>query len=815
MWSFRPFEMLVQDFRYALRQFRHAPGFAARAVLTLALGIGAATTMFSVIDGAVLNPFPYQDISHLAALMTRDPVEGPGFQWAPVPVREFLEYRRQSHTFDSVIGGMHDNALLTGGEVPLTFSVLRATGNVFQVLGVQPLMGRTFTSSDAAPGAPPVVVLNYNAWRSKLGGDPDIVGKMLMLDHRQVTVIGVMPRRFDWMSVDMLVPQDFAALPPTARPYFMWLAGRLKTGVSVRQAAAEAATLSGTFTKLFPKDHPERKTFSVVPLTDALLGPQPIDTLYILFGAVGLLFGIGCVNVANLLLARATSRETEIAIRVSLGAGRLRLLGQLLAESLILAAGGAVLGCLFATAGLRALLAVIPPWDIPVEADIHINGMVLLFTVGVALVATMLFGLAPALQAVRRDPRGDLRSVGWSSGVHRGQSRVRNLLVVGEVALSLVLLSGAGMLVHSFFDIHHVELGYDPAQVLHAGFSLPESQYTTADARNRFSMEALRRMRALPGVASAAFAAPPPVWGGWPTQVEIPGRPGNAAWRAQVGTVSDGFFATMRIPLLEGRTIVADDYAHARKVTVVNRRFAARYFSGQNPLGQDITLKGLSDPPFWVKEPTFEIVGVAGDIRDNGPNQPPTPSVYVPYTATGLNWDSLLVRAAGSPGALLKPLRRELATMDNELPMEGEPLSATLNRGWFADPQFELTLMSAFASLGLALVLFGVYSVLSYSVTRRTREFAVRMAFGAEGKDVRRLVIGSGVRWLLAGIALGVPASIWLAKVLANRIWGLKTTDPLTLTVVAASLMLTGVAACYFPARRATRVEPMQALRHQ
>jgi putative ABC transport system permease protein len=806
---------LLQDLRYGLRMYAKNPGFTILATVTLALGIGASTTMFSVIEGAVLDPFPYKDSYHLAVLAARNPEYGPDYYWAWIPVQEFFDYRKQNHIFDEVFGDTHEQIVMTGGDAPVGFNGLKGTGNSLQVLGVKPFLGRIYTPADAQPGAPPVVVLNYKAWQSKLGGDPKIIGRTLVLNRQPTTVIGVMPPRFGWQDAEMLFPVTFSPAGTSGEPQYVSMIGHLKPGISIQRAAAEVAVLSKNYAALYPKDHPKGMTFSVERLADAAVGREPHRVFYILFGAVGLLFGIACVNVANLLLARATSRETEIAIRASLGAGRLRLLRQFMVESLMLAAGGALLGCLFAWAGLKGVLAMVPVWDIPNESDIRIKGVVLLFMVVVALAGTLLFGLAPALHAVQRDYQADLRSGGRGAGESRSHIRLRNLLVVSEVTLSLVLLTGAGMLIRSFFAIRHIELGYDPGNVLFSGFELPESRYKTIEQRNQFSMELLRRVRTLPGVVSAVFAAPPPVWGGWSTGIEITGKPTQEDWRARMHAASDGYFSTMRIPLLEGRSISEEDYAHARKVAVINLAFVNKYFAGENPLGRQVTVKEMANPPYSVKTPTFEIVGVSGDIRDTGPDEPAGPAMYIPYTVVGFPWDSLLVRTAQTPGSMLNPLRRAVATLDKELPIEGEPLADILNRNWFSDPRFELTLMSIFASLGLALVLVGVYSVLSYSVTERTREIGVRMALGAGAAEVQRMVLKSGLRWLLIGIGIGVPASVGLAKVLAHRIWGLKAADPLTLAAVAILLTLVGLAACYFPARRATQVDPMVALRYE
>ena len=815
MWSLRFLETLWRDLRYGLGQFRRNPGFTIVAVLTLALGIGATTAMFSVVEGAVLNPFPYADSHRLAVVVARYQDYGPDYYWGWFPVEEFRDYRKQVRSYDRVIGMLHEQIVLTGGDVPLAFDGVKATGNTFQMLGVPPLIGRTFTPADAEPGAPPVVVLRHKAWKSKFGGDPEIVGRTLVLNGQPTTVIGVMPPRFSLGGAEMWLPENFTGSKPGGQILYISTVGHLKPGVSVEQAAAEVAVLFKGYAEHYPKIHPKRTHFSAELLANAAVGRAPHRIFYILLGAVGLLLLIACLNVANLLLARGTARETEIAIRASLGAGRLRLLRQFMVESLLLAAGGALLGCLFAWLGLKGVMAIIPWWEFPTESVIRINGPVLLFTVGVALAGTLLFGLAPALHAIRRDFQADLRSGGRGAGESRSHSRLRNLLVVSEVTLSLVLLTGAGVLMRSFFAIRYVSLGYDPANVLLSRIRLPDSRYKTAAQRNLFSIELLRHLRAMPGVTSAALVFPPPVWSGMKMNIEITGKPSQENQSAQVRTTSDGFLETARIPLLGGRRISEEDYKLARKVAVINQTFVRRHFPGENPLGRQITVKDLTNPPFSLKSPTFEIVGVIGDIQDNGPGEPSQPAIYIPYTVAGSGWTSYVVRTAAAPGLLLNPLRHEVASMDRELPLEGEPLESILEENWFSEPRAVTTLMSVFASLGLVLVLIGVYSVLSYSVTRRTHELGIRMALGAEAGDVRRMVMLWGLRWLAIGIGIGVPASIGLAKILQNRIWGLKSADPLTLAVVAVILIAVGLASCYIPARRATKVQPMAALRYE
>jgi putative ABC transport system permease protein len=540
-----------------------------------------------------------------------------------------------------------------------------------------------------------------------------------------------------------------------------------------------------------------------------------------LLGAVGLLLGIACFNVANLLLARIAAREKETAIRALLGAGRLRIVRHFMIESLLIALAGGALGCLFAWNVLDGLAAYLPPDSLPSEAVIRINGPVLLFTLGVALLSTLLFGLMPSLIALTKDVQDFLKASGTRSGESRGHSRFRNLLVVSQVAFSLVLLAGTGLLIRSFFALRHVDLGYKTHQVLSVALGLPEGRYKTAEQKNQYYTEALRRARAVPGVVSAAICTPPPMWGVGIAKLEIPGKSGAEDWKVHLVLLSDRFHETMGIPLLKGRTFSDKDIAHNQKVAVVNRTFARKYFGGEDPWGQHIRLTAdwLRSAPASPQLLEVEIVGVVEDARDKGPASPVEPQVCVPFTVTGSAYHWILARTVPDPAVMLNPIRNSIGGIDKGLAMGGGGLSngplEEILSSQFTEPRLATTILVAFGALGLALVSVGVYSVLSYAVSRRTQEIGVRMALGAEATDVRWMVMISGLRWLLVGIGIGAPVSIGLAKILQNRIWGIKSADPLTLIAVSLLLIVVGLAACYFPARRATKVDPMVALRYE
>jgi len=818
---------MLNDLRYALRMLRKNPGFTAVAVLTLALGIGGTTAIFSVVHGALINPFPYRDMHRLAVLVARSAA---GTYAEMVSAREWLDYQQQNHVFEEVMGDRATFILLTGSGAAQYCWGHWVTTNTFRVLDARPLLGRVFTDEDGKPGAPPVVILSYKTWQSKFGGDPGIIGKTLILDHQATTVIGVMPLGFGriphstGLSLALWLPKTIsrghAADPYTALPYYN-LAGRLKPGISIEQAASEMAVLGKRFATAYPRDHPKDVTYTVEPFTKAFTQGLRYR-LYILLGAVGLLFLIACVNVANLLLARATGRQKEFAIRASLGASRVRLVRQLMIESLLLAISGAVLGCLLAWDVLGGLVAIIPDAYIPSgftsavahnEAVISMNGPVLLFSLSVAVFSALLFGLAPALHAAGAKLQEPLTATSRGAGESRSHGRLRNLLVASEVALSLVLLTGGVLLMRSFFAQQHADLGYKPDNVLPIRSILPEDRYKTAEQRNRFCLESLRRMRALPGVVSAALGGcgylGGMVWG-QNAPIEIAGKSSAEHQEAWQWFVGDRFFETLGIRLLQGRTISEEDYQHARKVAVVNRAFVNRYFAGENPLGRQVL---SSSEEYGIKKELFEIIGVVADTRHSDDTELTIlPSIFLPYTGTT---NVILVRTAADPIRLLNSIRREFAAIDGEVPVEAEKTLRDDLAYMYTEPRFVLTILVAFASLGLMLVTIGVYGVLSYHASQRTREIGIRMALGAQAAEVRWLVLKAGLRSLLLGIGIGVPASIALAKILQNRIWGIKSADPLTLIAVSLLLTAVGLVACYIPARRATKVDPMVALRYE
>jgi predicted permease len=812
-------EALVQDVYYALRVLRKSPGFAVIAIVTLALGIGGTTAIFSVVYHGLLDPFPYRDSHRLAVVVARSKHNQP-VRWARVSVSEFQAYREKTRAFDEVLGmavGLAaENIGVIGTDPPEILDAQYVTGNTFRVLGMPPLLGRPITNADCEPDAPLVAVLSFKYWHRRFGADPYVIGRTFQLAHRPVTIVGVMPPRFSWGGAEMWLPAAPSGSQGTGKTFK--IIGHLKAGVTMRQAGTELAVLSKALAAVYPKDHPKGVSFGIESLIESAGNGAFRDTLYILLGAVGLLLGVACFNVANLFLARVTTRGRETAIRVSVGAGRFRIVRQFMIESLVIAVAGGCLGCIFARTVLDAFVAYLPLGSITSEAEVTINGPVLTFALTLALLSPMLFGLAPSLLAVRKDPLELINSGTTRTDESCGHGRLRSILVVSQVAVSLVLLAGAAMLIRSFFALRYVDLGYNTQQVLSVALGLPDARYHTSEQKNRYYIEALRRSRGVPGVVSAAVCTFPPMWGMSVAWLEISGKVVPEGSTVQLHLLSDGYHETMGIPFLKGRDISEQDIVHENRVAVVNRAFASQYFGATDPLGAVIRLGNVLGASNPAQPMPFEIIGVAGDTRDNGPSLPVSPQVYVPFTISGFAYHWILLRTALDPVAMLKPVRRSIADIDKELPvgsgggLSNGPMNELVNLQ-FIGPRFVLCILSAFASLGISLVAIGVYGVLSYAVSQRAKEIGIRIAIGARAQDVRWWVLRTGLRWLSIGVCIGVPASIVLAKIMQNRIWGIKSVDPFTLGAAVLVMLSVGSAACYFPARRATKADPMQALR--
>jgi putative ABC transport system permease protein len=806
-----------QDFRYGLRMLRKAPGFTIMAVLTLALGIGATTTMFSVVYNVLISPFTYKDPDRIEDLLIRD-LENPRARerWA-LTVPEFLDYHEQNTVFEEVIGCTFETAIYTSNEGSEPFSMSWVTPNTFHFLGVAPILGRPIMPEDGKPGAPPVAVMSYKFWNNRFGGEAGVLGKTLVLNGTSYTIIGVMPPRFTWHDGDAWIPSPLDRSDPRALTTYRAFQGRLKPGVTRQQATAELNLIAQRVAKSYPQDYPKR--FTIVLKTPAeWVAGRFSGVLYTLMAAVCVLLLIACCNTANMLLARATAREKEISIRVALGAGHLRIIRQLLTESLMLALLGAAAGCLLAYASIKMLPGITPRAGIPSEVEIALNIPVLLFSLGVAFLTALLFGLAPAFHAIRRNVVQGLgdSTKGTSGGSSHG--RLRNALVVGEVALSLVLLFSGTLLIRSFISLIRTDLGIRTENLLVVPLMFSANQYNTAAEKQVFINQVTPRIAALPEVSSVAIASGLPPFGGFSSEIEIPGRPQIDKSNALVRLCGEGYFQTIGQRLLSGRPLAEQDVADARRVAVVNQTLALRYFGNEDPIGKRISLPSLADNTAPVINPVFEVVGVVSDAKNRGIQEPIQPEVYLPLTLTRRGGRLIIARTAIEPGRLVQAVRNEIHAVDRGA--AGVASTAIIMDDWlrtypFAQQRFSLILLSIFAGLGLLMVSLGVYSVMNYAVSLRSHEIGIRMALGAARSDIIFMVLRSGARVLAIGIAAGLLACLACSRLIADQFDLLTVHDPMAIAAGVIAIVVVGVAACWHPAHRASRVDPIAVLRSE
>ena len=657
--------------------------------------------------------------------------------------------------------------------------------------------------------------MSYKMWLKYCNSDLQVLGKTFVFNNEPRTLVGVMPPRFTYFAGDIWYPHDPDLAEPDADRSYFFLQGRPKPGVTLRDVEQDSEIVARRLAKIYPDRYPEKFNIHVENLTDMVVG-RFRNTLLTLLAAVGLLLFIGCTNVANMLLARATSREKEIAIRAALGASRWRIARQMLVESALLTSGGLLLGCLLAYAGVKALVLLIPDDTIPSEAVISLNGRVLLFSLGVAALTTLAAGLAPALHASRKHLAEPLKDSGKgvSGGFRRGG--LRKTLVVGEIALSLILLAGAGLLMRTMVALQTVDLGLNPDNILVIRLPLPKARYKTAAQVQNFYQPLLQRLRTVPGVIAATETSTLPPYGGIGSEADVPGKSHAEKWRAIYQLCSEGYFPTVGLKLLRGRVLTEGEVAGHLHVAVVNQTLARKFFGKEDPLGRQITLKDLGAIPDPVKDPSFTIVGVISDAKNQGLQEPVLPEVFVPYTLTGFYERGILVRTAFDPLALQNAVRREIWGIDRgvALTLTGT-LKGYLKSFSYSGPRFALTILSIFAVIGLVLVASGTYSVLAYTVSQQTYEIGIRMALGATTQRVFLMVLRMGAVLVSVGLAVGLVASLLLNRLIANQLWGVEPHDPLTMISVILMIALIGTMACLIPARRATHVDPIASLRYQ
>ncbi|HYU34646.1 MAG TPA: ABC transporter permease [Thermoanaerobaculia bacterium] len=810
-------DTIWQDIRFGFRTLLRSPATSAVALLTLALGIGANTAIFSVVNGVLLEPLPYPDPDEIVLILESNP--GLGFPRFSVAPPNFDDWRRQNQVFESMAAVSQGRFNLTGGERPEAVPGARVTPDFFRVFGVQPALGRGFLPEEGGPGGPKVAVLSDDLWHRRFGSDPGVLHRQIPVDGESYSVIGVMPPGFESRSQQQIwlpLPWDF---PPESRGgHFLSVFARMKDGVTLERARAEMKTIAARLERQYP-DSNHGWTTEVRRLHDALVeGVRP--ALVLLLAAVTFVLLIACANVANLLLARLASREREIAVRTALGAGRVRLVRQMLTESLVLFLVGGALGLLLASWAVQVLVALYGE-DLPRRQAIGLDGRVLLFTLLVSLVTGLVFGLAPALSATSGGLFGALKEGGRAvAGGARGRL-LRNLLVLGEVAVALVLLVGAGLLLRSFARLRAVDPGFHPEGVLTAEIALPDQKYEQQERQIAFTRELLDRLRAIPGVQSADTVFPLPLGGNdFVLAFSVQGRPDTSSTEsslhANIRLVTPDFFRTMGVRVLRGRVFTPHDDPKAPLVIVINKTMADRIWPGEDPIGKRITFGDAGGPEVqWM-----EVVGVAADVRHRALDQDSGAEVYWPQLQNPIGGQlSIVVKTAGDPALLRGAVREAVRSIDGDLPIERvRPLESVVSEA-LAGSRFQTVLLGIFAGAALLLAAIGVYGVISYSVAQRTHEIGIRMALGARRQQVLGLVIRQGMALVLAGVALGLALAVvliwWLSERLAAFVYGGKPFDPVTLVVVPLVLLTVALVANWLPAQRATEVEPVVALRSE
>jgi len=802
---------ISQDLRYGLRSLGKARGFTVVAVLTLALGIGATTAIFSVVDGVLFRALPFADPDRLVLIWETSPA---GEERNIVSSGNYLDWREQSSAFEEL--GTHGGSFgitLTGVEEPVRVMGTSASPSVFRVLGAQAMLGRTFSREEEAPGSGNVVLVSHGFWQRHLGGRPDPTGRTVVLNGVSYEVIGVMSPGFRFPSpeVEFWLPRRFDADDRNSRRAHQWrVLARLRSGTSVDRAQAEMSGIAARLASAYP-EWMNGWGVRVVPYrADLVRDVRPL--LLVLLGAVGLVLLVACANVANLLLARAVTREREVALRTALGARRGRLLRQFLTESALLALLSAAAALMVLVFTMDALLAHAPP-DIPLLQETRIDGRVLLFAGAITLGGLLLCGLLPAVRASRSDVQSTLRDTG-SPFATRGHRRLRNGLLVFEVAVSVLLLIGAALLTRSFATLLRVDYGFNPDRLLLVGLDLPYARYQGSPAHLAFGERLLARARSLPGVTAADLTTEPPIVGYNNTfSFVIEGRPRSGPDPREdpvpLRPVTPGYFRTMGVPIMQGRAFEERDRPGMPAVVIVNAVLAEKFWPGQNPVGVRLSREGPSGP--WL-----EIVGVAGDTRHFGLEADPEPALYIPYAQkpwAWMSWMSLMVRTSGDPMQLASGLRREIQSLDPDLALERVATIHDIYGESLARRRFTTLLIGGFAFITMTLGVVGIYGVLSYVMAQQRRDVGVRMALGARVGQVVRLIMAQGMALALAGVVLGILAALALTRLLSGLLY---QTSPRDLaTFVGVSLLLLGVAAvaCWLPARRAARVDPVQALR--
>ena len=809
---------VLNDVRYSIRSLLKQPAFTAVAIVTLALGIGANTAVFSVVNAVLLRPLPYNDPSRLVTIWEQSPQRD--MYEMPVSLANLRDWQDQNSTFEQIAAYTFTELNLTGTGEPSRLLAVRSSANLFPLVGGQTIFGRTFNAEEDKEGAERVVVISNAVWRSRFGSDPDIVGRSLTLNNQSYSVVGVMspgfqfPVGFGYMGkvlndpVDAYVPIAAASNELRRGNYSFFAIGRLKPGVSIEQARADMTAIESRLEQQYPEGNTGISVSLVPTYEQTVKAVRP--ALLVLLGAVGFLLLIACANIANLMLARTASREREIAIRLALGASRFRVLRLLLGESLLLSIAGGLLGLLLALWGTDALIALAPE-NIPRLNEVGIDVRVFSFTLIIAVITGVIFGVIPALQSAKPDLNKALKegTRGSTGGV--AGKRTRSTLVAVEVALSLVLLIGAGLMIKSFARLQQVNLGFNPDQLVTTSLSLSRSKYGEGRQQVAFFQEALQRLESLPGVQSAAATTALPltlsVSG---SDFLIEGRPAPQPGQEMVintSGVSPEYFRTLGVPMLKGREFSDRDTSDAPLAAVINNDLARTYFPNEDPIGKRIT---FDEGESWIS-----IVGVAADVRRFGLDSNAKPEVFLPYLQLPSRSMSLVIRSSTDPKSMGAAIKNEIQKIDKDMPLEETKTMQELLAESNSGRRFNMLLLSLFAGIALLMAIVGIYGVMSYTVAQRTKEIGIRVAIGAQTADVFRMVIGQGMALALIGIVLGLVSAFGVTRLMATMLFGVEATDPTTFIGIAVLLAIIAFVACYLPGRRATKVDPLIALRYE
>jgi putative ABC transport system permease protein len=812
-------ETFFQDVRYGLRLLIKRPGFTAVAVIALALGIGANSAIFSVVNGVVLRALPYKDPDRMAIVWSKPPWGGTG--GFPVTAGEFIDWRDQNQVFEQIAAFHSQPFNITGAGEPEFLGGVRGSVSLFSLLGVEPKLGRTFAPEDDQPGAERVVIISHGLWERRFGSDPNIIGQKLSLNDEPYTVVGVLPAGFQFpRKGEMPAPYQFPRQADFYTPLawspaqaanrdrnYLVVVARLKTGATFEQAGVEMNAIAERLQEQYP--HLNKEAL-VVPLHQQVVG-KVRTALLVLLGAVGFVLLIACANVANLLLARAASRQKEIAIRTALGASRVRVIRQLLTESVLLSLVGGTLGLLLALWGIDLLLTISPS-NLPRVDTIGIDERVFAFTLAVSLLTGIGFGLVPAIQVSKPDLNDALKEGGRSSSVGFRHNRFRGLLVVSEVALSLVLLIGAGLMIRSFVTLLNVDTGLTVQNVLTLDIGLPRNKYT-GPQQIAFFQQVLSRMQSLPGVQAVGSVYPLPLSGAEEGRgFSIEGRASNPGQIFSAGPrcFNGDYFKVMGIALLRGRELTERDNADSPRVLVINEAMAKAFWPDDDPIGKRLAFDRTNGTPNWR-----EIVGIAKDVKHVSLDETARPEMYIPFDQFPMFFQTIVLRTTGDPLSLVAAARSEVLAVNKDQPISNVHTMEELVSNSIAERRFNMLLLSIFAIVALLLSAVGIYGVMSYSVAQRTHELGLRMALGAQSSHVVALVVRQGMTLALIGVGIGLVASFALTRIMSSLLYGVSATDTLTFSVIALLLASVALLACYLPARRATKVDPMVALRYE